>query len=269
MKPAPESKWYGSVATWLTEDMHCFRYRRQVTIGEGKGRVDLMGLRDSGGDVSDDVEVIAVEVKKGVTPFGKACGQTLSYRTHANRIYLADRRSKGFLRSEVDLASALGIGLLQITIRNRVEVLSSPYYHPFHRHLLSVVESLGCQECRMCGDVFDITGKRDQVEMTGENDSWDGLARWDSGHDLLELLGRRKDAEKGVIFWNGEVEARKRRFKAKVKKSKLIYERRFLCPECVERFLTPFMTQAERARKVDDRIQLLESKIRKLSGCQS
>jgi hypothetical protein len=58
------------------------------------GRIDVIGIRDIGGDLSGEVETVAVEVKRGSTPFANACGQTYGYSVYANRVYLADLRDK-------------------------------------------------------------------------------------------------------------------------------------------------------------------------------
>jgi hypothetical protein len=96
-------------------------------------RIDIVGIRDTGGDLSGEVETIAVEVKRGSFPFANACGQTLGYNVYANRVYLADLRAAPFTATELHIASHLGIGLIQIKADKCIEVISSPVCKPMQR----------------------------------------------------------------------------------------------------------------------------------------
>jgi hypothetical protein len=60
----------------------------------------VIGIRDIGGDFSGEVETIAVEVKRGSTPFVNACGQAFGYSVYSNRVYLADLRDHRFTQDD-------------------------------------------------------------------------------------------------------------------------------------------------------------------------
>src|SRR5437870_13771626 len=81
-----EKTLYTLVARWMRRHFLCFR--PAINKGLRYRRIDVLGIRDMGGDLSGEVETIAVEVKRGSTPFSNACGQTLGYRVYANRVYL-------------------------------------------------------------------------------------------------------------------------------------------------------------------------------------
>ncbi len=136
--PMPlEKTLYALVGRWLKRHFKCFK----VAIDKGlrHGRIDVVGIRDIGGDLSGEVETIAVEVKRGTTPFANACGQAFGYSVYANRVYLADLREKEYSQDEIFIASNLGIGLIQIKGKTCIEILSSPFHRPLtgmHSRLL-------------------------------------------------------------------------------------------------------------------------------------
>src|SRR4051812_12565036 len=112
MKHALEKTLYPMVDRWMHRHFRCFR--TAVNKGLRHGRIDIIGVRDIGGDLSGEVETIAIEVKRGAFPFANGCGQALGYKTYANRVYLADKRQDSFTTDELHIASHLGIGLIQI-----------------------------------------------------------------------------------------------------------------------------------------------------------
>jgi len=87
-----EKELYPLVERWLKRNFLCFR--TAIDKGFKFSRIDILGIRDIGGDLSGDVETIAIEVKRGRSPFAKACGQTLGYNVYANRVYLADLKDQ-------------------------------------------------------------------------------------------------------------------------------------------------------------------------------
>jgi hypothetical protein len=205
-----ESNFYPIVAQWLKRYHHCFK--TDINKGLRYSRIDVVGVRDIGGDLSGEVETISVEVKKGGEPFATASGQASGYKVYANLVYLADVRKTPFTPDEIDIASHLGIGLIQISGRNCREVLSSPYYKPVTRLNLLLLERLALGRCRLC-DCFFVTGD--------EHNRFSNLAR--------ENLKKALSDGKGLMFWNYAVGKRKRKTDA----TYLTYERRFICPDCI------------------------------------
>src|SRR3989442_8020878 len=98
-----ESGLYPFVERWMLKHFQCFKTVKEK--GLKYGRIDVLGVRDVGGDLSGEIESIVIEVKKGITPFAKASGQTLGYRVYANRVYLADLRTASFSSDEIHIAS--------------------------------------------------------------------------------------------------------------------------------------------------------------------
>jgi hypothetical protein len=192
-----------------------------INKGTGYSHADVVGVRDIGGDLSGDVETIIVEVKRGVEPFATSSGQTLGYNIYANRVYLADIRKEMFTQDELQIASHLGIGLVQIRNGKCTEILSSPFYNPIRRFNLALLENLGLGACQLCSSFFQIgdTEKR-----------FGNLAR----EDVKKAL----DNERGLVFWNEEVSARKDKLKIRANPQGMIYDRRFICANCVEKLLS-------------------------------
>ena len=199
-----------------------------INTGLKFSRVDVVGVRDVGGDLSGEVESIVIEVKRGTEPFATASGQALGYRVYANRVYLADYRSTPFTHDEIHIASHLGIGLILINGAKCSEVLSSPHYRPITKLNLALMEKLALGSCQVCNSTFKI----------GESkNAWANLSR--------ENLRLAINKNKGVMFWNRELAKRKNRLGLKVTKDGSTHERRFICPDCVESVFSKFKLHAE------------------------
>ena len=222
MKRPSEESLYPLVETWLKHHHRCFI--TGINTGLRHSRVDVVGIHDIGGDLSGEVETIVVEVKRGTQPFATASGQALGYKVYANRVYLADLREQPFTPDEVQIASHLGIGLIQITEQACVEVLSSPHYMPITRFNLALLECLALGYCQLCGSVF----------RTGESKDkrYNKLAR--------ESLKSAFTKNKGLMFWNRELADRKQVMRIRMVKDGSTYERRFVCPDCMEFFFSGF-----------------------------
>src|ERR1022692_4799824 len=136
-----ESRLYPIVEKWMMKRFRCFK--AGINVGLKYSRVDVLGVRDVGGRLSGDIETIAIEVKKGSGLFATASGQALGYQVYVNRVYLAASPENGFNPSEVEIASHLGIGLIQIKGTACREVLSSHHHTPISRMALEVAEKLG------------------------------------------------------------------------------------------------------------------------------
>lgn len=210
-----EADLYPLVASWLRRRGHCF------AVGINKGlrysRIDVVGVRDVGGELSGDVEVIAVEVKAGRVPFATACGQAAGYRIYADRAYYAEPRLAGFDADEISIANQLGVGLIQIRNGRCTEVLSSPAVRPPERYRLPLLEALGLGRCQICDCVFQTGTPEDRFSrVTREN---------------VRLALR---ANRGVMFWNHLVGPRKLKLRRNSPGRFTTFERRFICPDCVD-----------------------------------
>lgn len=210
-----ESKLYPIVARWMRKQFRCFK--TGINVGLRYSRVDVLGVRDVGGDLSGEVETIAIEVKRGAEPFATASGQALGYQVYVNRVYLADVRETTFKPSEIDIASHLGIGLVQIKDGRCREVLSSPHHNPITRMSLELIERMALGKCQMCGSFFEIG--------TDKNKRFAKLSR--------ENFDRALANEKGLMFWNRELSERKAKLGVRVTKDGMTYERRYICPDCI------------------------------------
>jgi hypothetical protein len=162
-----------------------------------------------------------VEVKRGLGSFATACGQAFGYNVYANRVYLADRRYSPFTYEEKRLASHIGIGLIHIKPNGTCEeIISSPTYVPLYGHSLLLLEKLALGKCQICGSFIEI-GQNKQKQFSN-------LTR----EDLEKAIKEKK----GVIFWNYELADRKNKLGIRISSS--THERRFVCWECVQIFLS-------------------------------
>jgi hypothetical protein len=220
-KTPTEKSLYPLVEKWMKKHFLCFKVA--INTGLKYSRVDVLGIRDVGGDLSGEVETIVIEVKRGTQAFATASGQALGYKVYGNRVYLADYRYAGFTQDEINIASHLGIGLIKIWNKNCTEVLSSPYYKPIAKLNLALLEKMSLGVCQFCNSVFE----------TGSNTTrYSKVAR--------ENINSSIKNEKGIVFWNREVAARKRKLGIRVSENYYTYERRFICPDCVKYLIAQF-----------------------------
>ena len=221
-----EKDLYPIVARWLEKQRKCFR--SAINTGLKHGRIDVVGIRDVGGDLSGEIETVSIEVKRDSAPFATATGQALGYKVYANRIYLAEQRPKAFTSEEVEFAGHLGVGLIRITGAKCHEELSSPYYRPITRMNMLLIEKLGLGACQLCGTVFEIGDDP-------QRNKWSNLHR--------TYLTKAIKGERGLMFWNDELASRKRKLGIRVAASDGGYERRFLCPGCVSTVFAPLLPE--------------------------
>jgi hypothetical protein len=213
-KPLLEKDYYPIVAKWLSKQHDCFL--TEINTGPINSRADVVGVKDTGGDYSGEIETIVIEVKRDKEPFATASGQTFGYTIYANRVYLADKRENGFTSDEIMIANHIGIGLIQIDKNNRCqEVLTSPYYKPVTKFNIQFLNKLGLGKCQFCDTFFSLGNKNNHnANVTREN------------------IKKAVSEERGLIFWHRELDARKIKFKSDKRNKEHTYERRYLCPEC-------------------------------------
>jgi hypothetical protein len=153
-KQMKEAELYPILANWMKKHFRCFKAAGPV--GTRYSRADVVGIRDNGGGNSGEVELIVIEVKRGTEPFATASGQAAGYSVYANRVYLADVREQGFTVEEREIASNLGVGLIQVGRRKPQEVLSSREHRPITRMWLEMARKLNFYPCRICGTFIEI-----------------------------------------------------------------------------------------------------------------
>ncbi len=213
-----EKDYYEPVGKWAKRSLGCFHYG--IDKGLRHGRIDVIGLRDSGGRLSGRAEVVAIEVKRGNAPFATSVGQAHGYSIYADRCYLADVRPTGFSEAERSIAMRLGVGLIQISGTDRMritEVVTAPVGEPLEGLRLEVIEKLDYSLCTVCRSLF----KR------GDGGKWGGqvVRQGSRGRHLAKAA----EEEKGIVYWlNAQAERG-----GTAAANDTVYHRRYLCPDCV------------------------------------
>jgi hypothetical protein len=184
--------------------------------------VDVLGVRDVGGILSGEIEVVCIEVKRGTEAFATASGQALGYSVYANRVYLADFREDGFKPAELEIASHLRIGLIRLSERRCEEVLSSPFHNPIPRMSLELIARLALAKCQFCGTVFECGRDRKSrfSNVTKEN------------------IALAASKNKGLVFWLRALSDRKKALGIGRGEDGFTVEKRFVCPECIQHFFS-------------------------------
>ncbi len=154
-----EKTYYEPVEKFLKNELGCFVTRQQQGSRKYVGIVDVLGVRDLGGQYSNDIEVIAVEVKTNKGSFGKSLGQALGYSLLAHKCYLAiplESKDK-FTLEEKEMANRLGVGLIEIhSDETCKEVLTPKYHQPIDTLMLRTLHELYYIRCSLCGTLTHI-----------------------------------------------------------------------------------------------------------------
>jgi hypothetical protein len=210
-----EKEYYKQVATFAEKKLGCFD--SAVNKGLRHGRVDVVGLRNSGGFLRGDTELIGIEVKRGNQPFLAGAGQASSYSIYVERSYLADVRDDGFTQEEKEIASKLNIGLIAIsgTSRLRVtEVQTAPRGEPLPQMKQELMEKIGYVMCTLCNSPFP----------RGSGNNWDGLTKQSRSRDHVT---KALESERGVYYFlEGQNELH-------TPHGDWVKHRRYLCWDCL------------------------------------
>jgi hypothetical protein len=213
-----EKDYYPWVARWAQQTLGCFE--TGTDTGLRHGRIDVVGLRDTGGRLSGRAEVVAIEVKRGTQPFATSIGQASGYSIYADRCYLAEFRRRGFVGEELSIAAQLGVGLIRISGSKRLriaEVSSAPLRAPLEGLRLEVIEKLHHSLCTICGALFRRGERRNfRANVVGQQSS-------------QRHVQRAVEQEKGLVYWLEEQAKR-----SPDSKKDVIYHRRYVCPDCIQ-----------------------------------
>lgn len=150
-----EDELYPVVATFLEDAFGCGSTK--INTGTKYGHIDVLGLRERRSDFSSQTELLAIEVKRGGTRFLNFIGQAVSYSLYAHRVYLAWEKEKGggFSQEEISIASKFGVGLLSISSKGKISLVSSSAeFAPERHHLLQAVNKLDHFECTLCRSFY-------------------------------------------------------------------------------------------------------------------
>ena len=215
-----ESDLYPAVSKWMESksDLDCSL--TWTNKGVGDVRPDVIGLRHAGGHLRGEFELVIVEVKKSSKRFLTSAGQTGAYGVYADRAYLCCLRGdKPFDDDDIDIASHLGIGLVEIDGHKKVKrVLAAPARQPIPRKRQELLFSLGFVVCQICGIPFPRSGDAD------DRKGWGGIRREGSRSAISDAV---KD-EKGFNWWFYEEWVK--RYSPQTSAN---WNRRYMCPDCV------------------------------------
>lgn len=148
--PSKERKLHSIVERYVERHFNCCVTGREVG-SRYVGLADVLGVRDTGGMFHGGIEVIAVEVKRNANNFGKLLGQALGYSLFAHRCYLATRTGRGgFSPEQKEMATKLGVGLIQIKGKKCEEILTSPPHQPIPNLMLTALNNMDVGVCQLC-----------------------------------------------------------------------------------------------------------------------
>ena len=224
-----EQELYPVVESFLRRKFEC--HKTAVNTGTSYAHVDVIGLRARRNNFAENIELVAVEVKRGETPFLKSIGQSLGYSLYAHRVYLAWQKpdDQPILQEEIDIASAFGVGLLSVrsdgraTSGYRIECITTSHeFKPERRHFLQIVDKLKYSECTICRSFYP--REDDMVDIN----------RWpiDISVDpnYMGLFRDAVESRKPARYWLHQLAEHHK------DERQLVYDRRFVCRDCCSIF---------------------------------
>lgn len=202
---------YEPVRSFVETEFHCFHTGIEKGIKDGK--IDVIGLKNSFGDLGGETEVIAIEVKPEKHTFLKSIGQAYAYSVMANRVFLAVHKpyNRDFTSDEKDIAPKLGVGLIKIGAHKECSIVStSPVHSPLESQKHSLLNKLGFVQCVLCGSLFENKGMRNQKQKSS-------------------IYNAIKE-EKPYRYWLWGLSVQKG------EERQYVYDRRHICSDCVQIF---------------------------------
>lgn len=115
-----------------------------------RAQTDVVGIKDVGTEYSNEIEIVAVEVKDKKKAKIRYMTQALGYSTFAHRCYLA--MPANFTEEDKDYARKIGVGLLKIDKDRVEEVLPSELQNPNETMVIWFLRrSPWIVRCMLCG----------------------------------------------------------------------------------------------------------------------
>ena len=147
-----EKDFYEPIQKFIKKKYNCFFVKQRV----GKqvyGYADVLGISRKNKEQSA-IEVIGVEIKSWKKEVCRGFGQAKGYSVFCHRIYYAAPKMidnmETFSEEDKEIAKYLGIGLIEIRIRNAgyvcYEVLEAPANIPLTNCLDTVLKTVGMHQ---------------------------------------------------------------------------------------------------------------------------
>jgi hypothetical protein len=166
-----EERLYGLVGKFLQKELKCFIMGIKVG-SKYVGFADVVGVRDVGGAHSEDIQVMAVEVKPTRYNFAKSLGQALGYSLFANKSYLAVPllAKEKFTLEEKEMATRLGVGLIAIKRSRCREILTPPNHQPIDSLMVKMLEWMDYSRCSICGTLAPVKGWTEDLKRAADQE---------------------------------------------------------------------------------------------------
>jgi hypothetical protein len=220
---ALESKLYKIVEQFAYEHFNCKVVKQQV--GTHLGKVDVVGFRQIHGDLGTIGEIIAIEVKEENASYLTAIGQARAYSIYAHKCYLAYRKryTNKFTSEETDIASQLGVGLIEIKADKSNIIATSQSFSPREDYVLTILGKMKLFRCTLCHAVYPL---KDFVAVNAQDEI--------NPSDKPAYLGKMNQAIKNhknieyfLYHLNSQYEDDERKY---------VYDRRYICKDCASIF---------------------------------
>jgi hypothetical protein len=169
--------------------------------------------------------LIAIEVKEEGASFLTAIGQARIYSVYAHKCYLAIRKRYGnkFTPEETDIATQLGVGLIEIRSNRCHEVLSSQLFSPQEKYVLQILNKLGFFRCTLCRGAY----RKKDIQAINIKQQIDLQSDPKYTGQLVRAIKQRKHA----MYWLYEMY-----YSRESETRKYNYNRRYICKDCLSLF---------------------------------
>lgn len=158
-----EKHLYKHIQNWLRREGYKVDKSWQNRGGD-KYRVDVIGIRSSGTEYCDDIEIVAIEAK--LWGNYQTLGQAENYKDIAHKVYFATA-SEDIAERHKDGCAEKNLGLLYINRKTErvAEVLSAPVSRPkSEAKMMEFLRKLYIGRCSICKCYFDLWEEWDDTK---------------------------------------------------------------------------------------------------------
>lgn len=207
-----ESDLYPTVKKYLDKKYSKSSLCSKINIGIKSGTIDVVLVRGIFGDLSQSCEVISVEVKADKNRFLNYIGQALGYSILSDRCHLAIPGK--FSQNDIDIASTLGIGLIEIGENSCKQIIDSKLFSPIEHLRLKLLNKLKINRCTICNSYF--------------------FASKNPNRRLFDAIKN----ERGYVYWL--IDQDQTACEKGIDNREYAYRRRFICKDCIQQLIAKF-----------------------------
>jgi hypothetical protein len=194
-----EASLYKPIHKWLEKEGYVVNDSWRNT-GVGRYRVDVIGIKNSGNNYCDDIEIVAVEVK--IHGNYTTLGQAGNYRDFAHRVFFATTDYDTAERLK-DHCNQKNLGLLRVDKNTKkvTKIIDAPLIKPRNEvQMIEFLRKLYISKCTICGCYFDLRAEWDTAVVFKSSPKF-SKADWKIKRYVCNDCKQHLDKLYGYNYW--------------------------------------------------------------------